>query len=172
MKKKESWLIPTDYEDDPSQADLVHIRSLSRIPAVFLWCSKHQWRRHVNNNHRRCCLFSLIRLGGIHQNVNASRYLPVKVLLLGATIYCWWTLVKITSNLHVIVLLKDDVTQIDRQYMNSGGSRILEKGTKSKSGCANLLFCKFVAEKFHENERIWNLKRGRASLTPPWIRQW
>ena len=36
MKKKETWLIPAAYEDDLSQADLVRIKSLLRIPAVIL----------------------------------------------------------------------------------------------------------------------------------------
>ena len=39
-----------------------------------------------------------------------------------------------------------------------------------RSGCTNVLFCKFVCQKLHENKRIWNEGEG-AFLAPPWMRR-
>ena len=55
--------------------------------------------------------------------------------------------------------------------LSSGRSRIFLRGAPThKSGYVNLLFCKFICQKLHENIRIWTWGASLASpLDPPML---
>ena len=87
-------------------------------------------------------------------------------------------LLQTATHLSALASLRETDKQTDRQTMNkseiwipsSGGCRLFLRRRQLPEWMCWPIILQIFCRKLHENERIWTPK-GRASLTPLWIRQ-